>query len=424
MTAQRKGHRMNLQLAKAVIAVFQDDSAEHLRGRFAPFVNRDWVRSKVWLHTSGLALYFLARARTLGIDDVMPVWMLQELESNHTENCVRTQYLFDEFVKINVEFQRAKLSYANLKGFTLSPRSCPDPTYRYQHNLDFLVSRRDAERCRQALQRQGYQLAAIFHDTLEFRAGPTEVSSMRDLYKARAQRSLEVHLTSTQEQSESQRVGDRLSRLQLQVWNGFEFPALSECDKLLGHALHLFKHFQTEWTRTAWMLEYATAIHSHRNDESFWKETVAAIDVAPETKIGIGVASLITSRTFGIVPPAAFAACTVDEMTARVRLWVDRYQDDVVFLEIPGSKLYLLLQDVLLQDHQDWQSQRRRKLFPSRLPPRTILTAQSNDLWLRAKTMFARVCYICARLRFHVTEGIRYKIEATRWKKFVADSQV
>jgi hypothetical protein len=213
--------------------------------------------------------------------------------------------------------------------------------------------------------------------------------------------------------------------LQLQVWSGFEFPALSECDKLLGQALHLFKHFQkTEWTRTAWMLEYATAIRSHQNDESFWQETVATIDAAPETKIGIGVASLITSRTFGVLPPARFLSCTVDALPERVRLWVDRYEDEVVFIEFPGSKLYLLLQDVLLKDCPDWQSQRRRKLFPSRLPPQVTLTAKSDGIWMRSRTACAQLCFIWARLRFHVAAGIRYKIEAVRWKKFVADSQV
>lgn len=150
---------------------------------------------------------------------------------------------------------------------------------------------------------------------------------------------------------------------------------------------------------------------------------VAAIEAAPETKIGIGVASLIASRTFGVVPPAQFLACTMDELPGRVRLWVGRYEDELVFLEFPGSKLYLLLQDVLLQDHPDWPSQRRRKLLPSHLPPHAIEAAHSNDTWLRAKTACTRLRFIWTRLHFHVTAGLRYKIEASRWKRFVADFQ-
>ncbi len=135
------------------------------------------------------------------------------------------------------------------------------------------------------------------------------------------------------------------------MWNGFEFPALSESDKLLEQALHLFSHLQSEWTRAAWMLEYATAIRSHAEDEFFWKETVSAITAGPEMKVGVGVATLITSKAFGVSPPPGFLSCTADELSPRVHLWVDRYYDRILFLGHPGSKLYLLLRDVLAQDH-------------------------------------------------------------------------
>jgi len=414
---------MNRQLAAAIVATLRGHQEESLRGRFAPFHEREWFRSKEWLHTSGLALYFLARARTLGIEDVMPARILRELEESHAENRVRTEDMFSEFVKINMEFQRAKLSYANLKGFTLAPRSYPDPTCRYQHDLDFLISRRDAEQCHQALERLGYQLVRVYDGTWEFKAGPAEVPSLRDLYKTRLQRSLDLRFLSDKEESESLRGGDRLSRLQLQVWNGFEFPALSERDKFIAQVLHLFKHFNTAWTRTAWMLEYATAIRSHQNDDGFWQEIVAAIESSPEMKIGIGVATLITIRAFGVVPPAQFLSCTVDELPGRVGLWIDHYQDDVVFQEHPGSKLYLLLQDVLFQDRPDWRSQRLKSLFPSYLPPKATLTAQSDGIKLRTRVAWAQLGFILRRLRFHVTEGLRYKIEAARWKKFVSDLQ-
>lgn len=414
---------MNRQLAAVILAAFRDDQVEDLRGRFASFDEREWLRSKDWLHTSGLALYFLARARILGIEDVMPTRILGELEGNHAENGIRTEAMFREFVKINMEFQRTKLSYANLKGFTLASRSYPDPTCRYQHDLDFLISPRDAEQCRQALGRHGYQLARVFDGTWEFKAGTAEVSSLRDLYKARQQRSVDVRFLSEKEESESPRGGDRLSRLQLQAWNGFEFPALSERDKFITQALHLFKHFKTAWTRTAWMLEYATAIRSHENDETFWQGIADDIADAPETKVGIGMASLIAGKAFGVSLPTRLQSCTVDELPERVGLWIDHYQDEVVFQEHPGSKLYLLLQDVLFQDRPDWQSQRRKSLFPAYLPPKASLTTRSDGIKLRTKVALAQLRFILGRLYFHIAEGLRYKIEAARWKKFVSDSR-
>src|SRR5580658_3941996 len=97
------------------------------------------------MDTSGLALYFLARTKALGIVSVIPVHVLNCLEQNHADNRARTEDIFGEFAKMNMEFQRAKLTYANLKGFTSAPRSYPDPTCRYQHDLDFLMASSDAE---------------------------------------------------------------------------------------------------------------------------------------------------------------------------------------------------------------------------------------------------------------------------------------
>jgi hypothetical protein len=412
---------MNRQLAEAVIAAFGDEDAQTVRERLARFDERDWMRTAKWLHTSGLALYFLARATKLGVEDAMPSRMVHELAVNLAENRARNADLFSEFVRINMELQRAKLSYANLKGFALVPHACADPAYRYQHDLDLLVSRRDAERCHEALGRHGYWLVRVSGDTWEFRAGPSVMYAMRDLYKAKAQRTLEMHLMPEAEEGQGR---DRLSRMQLQTWNGFEFPALSECDKLLAQAMHLFKHFQSEWTRTAWMLEYATAIRSHAGDETFWREVVTAIEAAPEMKTGIGMASLIAGRAFAVPLPACLAACTVDAMPARVRLWADHYEQELVLIEHPGSKLYLLLQDVLLLERPEWRSQRRQRLLPLRLPQTVAVAARNDDVRTRWKSALMQVKFIGHRLRFHVTAGLRYKIEAARWKRFVAGLQV
>jgi hypothetical protein len=199
----------------------------------------------------------------------------------------------------------------------------------------------------------------------------------------------------------------------LQVWNGFEFPALSECDKLLGQAQHLFRHLQSEWTRAAWMLEFTTAIRSHEGDGAFWADTVALLHEMPQRMVGIGIASLIASRGFGATLPEPFFAATVGQLSQRVHLWADCYQEDVVFAGHPGSKLYLLLQDVLSQDCARLRTQRRKKLFPLHLPPRVPSVPQESNTRMRLKGVLAQI-------RFHVASGFRYKIESARWKKLVA----
>jgi hypothetical protein len=48
---------------------------------------------------------------------------------------------------------------------------------------------------------------------------------------------------------------------------------------------------------------------------------------------------------------------------------------------------------------------------------------RSDDFWQQTQTTYTRLCFVWARLRFHVAAGLRYKIEAMRWKKFVAGFQ-
>ena len=413
---------MNRQLAAAVVASFRTEGTDVIRGRFTGFDERQWMRTEDWLHTSGLALYFLDRTRQLEIVDVIPVRILNELERNLADNRVRTAGLFQEFVKINMEFQRAQLSYANLRGFTLIPCACSDPAYRYQCDLDFLVSRRDAERCRQSVERQGYQLTGISSNKWEFRSGSTEIWTTHDP-KTRTLPNLKVHFASDTEPGESEPHDGRLARMQLQVWNGVEFPALSEHDKLLAQALHLFKHLQTEWTKTAWMLEYAVAIKLHRKDGSFWQEIAAAVDMSPDIRIAVGISSLIAHRTFGADLPRRFLSATVDEIPERIRLWVDRYEDELVLVEHPGSKLYLLLRDVLRENDPYWQIGAGKKRWSLAIPVKSRPAVRGKNAKLRVKLLLAGIGFIGKRLRFHVVESLRYKVEAARWKRIVSASR-
>ena len=206
--------------------------------------------------------------------------------------------------------------------------------------------------------------------------------------------------------------------MQLQMWNGFEFPALSDADKLLSQASHLFQHFQWQWTRTSWLLEYNNAARYYQNNTSLWQEVVASIDAAPETRIGVALASLVTSQTFGTIFPPQFAARTMDLLKPEVLMWVKHYRRDLVFTDHPGSKLYLLLQDVLLGDQPQWLETRRKRLLPLQLPP-AVMLRPNNSLRMRWLTATTQLRYTAGRLLFHIREGARYKLEAARWRRFV-----
>ncbi len=144
-----------------------------------------------------------------------------------------------------------------------------------------------------------------------------------------------------------------------------------------------------------------------------------AVNAAPETRTGVALASLVTSQTFGTPLPREFAAHTVDMLKPEVRLWVERYRSNLVFTDHPGSKLYLLLRDVLEGDHPQWRATRRKRLLPLHRPP-AVMRRTNNSLSMRWLESTIQLRFTCERLRFHLTEGLRYKLEAARWRRFVA----
>src|SRR5580692_12038566 len=220
------------QLKKAVLACFYSTSAE-AEARFAGFELRDWQRILYWLDISGLALYLLDRLTTLGLERCVPAPILSRFRDDLAENRARTDALFQEAVAISAELMRLGISFALLKGITLTPDSVPDSALRWQIDLDFLVAARDATTARHVLQTTfGYRMHAVCGNTMEFTAGESGAPDIRKIYRIHSQRSLELHILSTTPGKDGRRT-DRLARTQLREFDGAIIPALSPADILV-----------------------------------------------------------------------------------------------------------------------------------------------------------------------------------------------
>ena len=299
---------MNRRLAEAVIAIFRDDDEAARRGQLAAFKVHGWRRSLHWLDASGLALYFLNRLKSLGVADAVPQEVITELGSRLADNQQRTADLFDEFLRVNQAFQNAGLRYVNLKGFTLVPDYCPDPSLRCQFDLDFLAPSTDASRCRDILETFGYVVAGCNENLLEFKAGSALVPSIHDLYKKKPQRSVEVHFVSPG-LTAAELEGGLLARSQSRVWSGAKFPALSDTDMFLAQAHHLFRHVKSEWTRLSWLFEFKTCVAARKDDTQFWSDVRTRATTVANGTLAVGLSVWLATEVFG-----EFAPC---ELTCR-----------------------------------------------------------------------------------------------------------
>jgi hypothetical protein len=378
---------MNYQLAETVIATFQSKDTTTLSDRLSSFSYRNWTRIYSWLDASGLALYFLDRLRVLDLENAIPPRVLLRLKENAADNREKTNYLFEEFIEINREFKRAGLLYANLKGFTLAPDAFAEAALRCQLDLDFLIAHYDMSRCQQLLQRRGYLLTGIGDDVREFKADSGEMPSLRDLYKAKPQRCVEIHFANSRGRDPIHLQDDRLLRLTSRHWRDLDLPVLSDCDKFIAQALHLFKHLKSEWTRAAWILEYSNFVNFNEQNELLWVEVQEHVLNSEEILLAVGVATLVSSLTFEITRLPGVLAWAITQVPQQVKLWIEEYGKRIMSASFPGTKLYLLLRRALPRTESRSIREVSEKLLPLRQPARITVNSGGAKLSLRLRRM-------------------------------------
>jgi Uncharacterised nucleotidyltransferase len=402
-----------LEAREAVLLSFCDPLPEQC-SRLRQLSANQWRKLLPWLDTSGLALYFLDRMVELRLCHLLPPAVLARLKQNLLDNNLRMHGIIDESIAIHREFQIAHLWYASLKGFSLWPHSVPKLELRSQLDLDFLVAENSAAEARRVLERRGYHLHGVNGRSWEFKTGEVPGTSLKDLYKDRPYRCVELHI-----ERDIQGGFPLLKRTVKHEVLGICAPALSPADLFLGQGLHLYKHLCSEFSRTAHLLEFRRHILARREDGAFWRELKATAEENPQAALALGVVILLTTHVMGDFAPQLLTYWTVDRLPDSARLWVELYGYRSVFGDPPGSKLYLILQEGLASSGVPAKRTRRQVLLPLRLPP-PITRRQANDtLAVRFRRQRMQLCFICSRLRFHLVEGIRYRWQSRRWRQLM-----
>jgi hypothetical protein len=403
-----------LQLRQAVLLTFCDpppDMCTRLRG----LSGMEWQRLLYWLDTSGLALYFLDRLTELKQSETLPPDVLARLQQNLADNTARTEGMIAEFSAIHREFQRAALSYATLKGFSLWPSSVPRPELRSQLDLDFLVAEESAREARRLLENRGYHLRAISGRSWEFKKDEMPGTSLKDLYKDVPYRSVELHIEPNASENHS-----LLARAEIGSLCGVDMPVLSSVDILLGQGMHAFKHVCSEFSRTAHLLEFRRHVLSRHGDAAFWIELRTCAEENPRAVLALGIITLLIAQVMGVFAPISLTTWTVNRLPPSARLWVQLYGERTVFASFPGNKLYLLLQKELAASGVPAKRSLRKALMPLSLPPLIVHATANESLSVRLRRYRAQIGFILFRLRFHAVEGFRYLLELPRWQQRVS----
>lgn len=414
--------RSHPALVDAIVASLSA-SREKAWALLSPFTAEDWTRTEYWLDTSGLALYFLDIVQTRRLSGAIDARLLEKLQRKLVENKMRLGAMFREWIDINRSFQKAGITYANLKGFTLFPHSCPDISLRHISDFDFLVDPSEANEARALLEERGYRLTGETARSLEFKTEGRVRTSLEGQYEADNRRSAELHIgvESLTSQDASKR-DDRLNRLSTWDCKAGRFPALEPADQLISQALHLLGHLRHEHTRVSWLLEYRHHIRTRRRDPSLWSAVQTRSEGQPEIAIALGLSTILTTELFGHFAPPELQLWTVDALPFKVQLWANLYGRRAMLSDVPGTKLYLLLEDALnvVQPRRTAASTMRR-LMPLRRPGRMVSIAPHASVRERLRRELIEMQFLFYRLRFHLKEGLRYFVEVHRWKRICVE---
>jgi hypothetical protein len=408
---------MHRPLADTILATFHLPLAEDHGAHLASFSTETWTATYRWLDASGLAIYFLDRLKTLGLEISLPPSVLQRLERNLSDNRDRITDNFAEFVRINQALTTAGVTFVNLKGISLVPHACADPALRLQFDLDLLIEMRQIQSCAVTLAALDYVLTAVSASVWEFKAGASTLPSLDDLYKPKPQRCVEVHFTPSQPPL------DLAARREWSTWQEFSFPVLGEPERFIAQAAHVLKHMRGEWMRLSWLLEFRHSVLHWKEDRAFWQQVREQAAADRELQTALGAAIALTTIAFGTFAPEELTAWAIDALDPRLQLWLDRYGRQSIMADFPGTKLYLLQPDALPATDAAQRRTKRHRLLPLHNAPRIVYGAAGQGRGTRLRASSAQISFFLFRLRFHFVEGWRYLLEAPRWKKIVATAQ-
>jgi hypothetical protein len=390
---------------------------------------REWRGALSWLDLSGLTLYFLQRLHADRALYRVPSGIGAELDDRQRENEVRVAAMREPFAAVNRGFEEARVRYAVLKGFSLVPEYCTDPSLRTQADFDYLIGESSLERAQHVLLEQGYVLKKRTGDEFSFWIPSAEATTCRQQYDPRTPWSVELHISAWDQRFLRMPglVTERfLEKVIVKEWNSLRFYCLAPPEMFLALVLHGFKHILDGWIKASWLLEIGRFLCQH-NGAAFWKDVCGLVEREPSLIEGIGIVCQLSSDIFAAPLPPIVEHWS-REMRPAARVWLKTYSRDLMFEKLPRlemsffspAKLVFFLQAQYLSDPKIRRATERNLLFPwrrlrsfSQAPAKLPMTTMQ-----RAARKVRRLVFF---LFYHLGANCRYWWELPRWRRLMRE---
>lgn len=413
---------MKRTLPEVIVDFLQfSDDGESCAEQFARFGSSKWQYGLRWMDYTGLALYFLQKVRDTNATSRLPPFALERLEANHAANRRRAAYMQQRFASLNRKLNDAGVRYAAVKGLTLIPQFCPDPSLRHQNDFDYLVDEQSLPRARAALEEMGY---ALYKQTKResVYGMPSQTSAVpgHEQYGANAPHAVELHIVIGEWQNLLLTEPQFLESAVVNTSGGVPFRALPEEQAFLLQSLHAFSHILGDWIRLSWLFEIACFFKSRQPDCQLWNRLGELLADDSRLREIVAVVSELTTQFFHVPAPAPIRMWQT-ELRPPVKVWIDHYARKWAFGEnridefalFPTRRLPLFLCQQYIAGSV--RAGILRRLVPlARLSRVAQTVAAAPSAALRPE--FRKRERLLRRSVFHLGAGMRYLWEIPRWK--------